>query len=295
MRILVTGASGRLGLYVLEELVRGPLEVVAWSNTATGTPVGVPLVPVELDDNAAVAARLDEADPDVVIHAAAISSAEVAHRDPARCEAVNVGATRHLSEWTARNHRRLVFTSTDLVFDGQKGWYREDDQAVPTLDYGRTKRAAEDSVLANPDGLVVRISLVYGPSHPGREGFFDRAIASMRAGLCRAFFADEYRTPIDYVTVSRILARLVESPATGLLHVGGPERLSRYELMRRSAAALGIDPSLVRANLRADVPSTEARPADLSLDTSRLRNLLPDLDCPGIERGLAGIQADDRS
>ena len=88
------------------------------------------------------------------------------------------------------------------------------------------------------------------------------------------------------MTAARILAQLVESPATGLVHVGGRERVSRYELMRRSAAVCGIDPSLVRPNLRDDVPSTEPRPADVSLETSRLQDLLPDLERPGIEDGL---------
>jgi dTDP-4-dehydrorhamnose reductase len=298
MRILVTGASGRLGSYVVEELKSRAYHVVAWSNTATGRRSGVPLVRVDLADGAAVAAEIDEANPDVVIHAAGVSSAEAAHRDPARCRAVIVDGTRLIADWTARNSRRLIFTSTDLVFDGQKGWYREEDPVTPILDYGRAKRAAESFVVANSGGLVTRISLLYGPTRPGREGFFDRAIACLRAGTVQTFFSDEYRTPIDYLAASRVLARFVESPYTGVVHVGGRERLSRYELMRRSAAALGIDPALVRPNLRADVPSTEARPADASLDTSRLRALIPDLDWPGIEEVLLQmirIQAVGRS
>ena len=164
--------------------------------------------------------------------------------------------------------------------------------------YGRTKHAAEGFVLASSGGLVARISLLYGPTRIEREGFFDRAMACLRAGTPQGFFADEFRTPIDYVTVSRVLARLVELPYSGVVHVGGRERLSRYDLMRRSAAVSGVDPSLVRPNLRADVPSTEARPADVSLDTSRLRALIPDLDWPGIEDGLRQmirIQAVGRS
>ena len=103
-------------------------------------------------------------------------------------------------------------------------------------------------------------------------------MACLRAGTPQTFFTDEFRTPIDYVTASRragAARRVTVRPE--LVHVGGRERLSRYDLMRRSAAVLGIDPSLVRPNLRADVPSTEARPADVSLDTSRLRALTPGL------------------
>jgi dTDP-4-dehydrorhamnose reductase len=286
MRILVTGASGRLGSYLMDELRPAPHEVIAWSHTTSGRQGGLELHPLDLADSAAVAAGIEAANPDVVIHAGSISSADAAHRDPARCEAVIVSGTRCIADWTARKNRRLIFTSTDLVFDGRKGWYREDDPATPILDYGRAKRLAEEAVLACARGLVARIALVYGLAPGSRAGFFDRAMAGLRAGSPQTFFADEYRTPIDYVTAAHILVRLADTPATGLVHVGGRERLSRYELMRRSAAACGIDPSLVRPNLRADIPSSEPRPADVSLDGSRLQTLLPGLERPGIEDGL---------
>jgi dTDP-4-dehydrorhamnose reductase len=286
MRILVTGASGRLGSYLVDELVSGPHQLIAWSHTTTGRRGGVALFPLDLADGDAIARALETQNPDAVIHAAGISSAEAAHRDPARCQAVNVLGTQRIADWTAGNNRRLIFTSTDLVFDGLKGPYSEDDPVSPVLEYGRAKRAAEEIVLANAGGLVARISLLYGPSHPGREGFFDRAMACLQAGTPQTFFADEYRTPIDYVTASRVLARLAGTSATGLVHLGGRERVSRYNLMRRCAAAWRIDPSLVRPNVRADVPSTEARPADVSLDTTSLRALISDIDWPGIEDGL---------
>ena len=88
-------------------------------------------------------------------------------------------------------------------------------------------------------------------------------------------------------TAARLLIRLAVGDATGIIHAGGPERLSRFELMRRAATALGAEAGLVRANRRADVPTLEPRPADLSLDTSRLRARFPDLVLPTVEQALA--------
>jgi len=290
MRIVVTGASGQLGSYLIGRLVEGPHEIVGWSGRATEERAGLPLLPVDLTDLHAAARALENADPDVVIHAAAVSSTDAAHRDPARSEAVNVRATQFLSEWTAQHDRRLVFTSTDLVFDGSKGWYREDDPANPILVYGHTKHVAERSVLAAPRGLVVRLSLLYGPSRSGRQAYFDCTTAALRAGISQTFLADEYRTPLDYDTASEILVRLAESDRSGLMHAGGPERLSRFELMCRAASALGIDPLLVKPNSRADIPFAEPRPPDLSLDSSRLHQLMPDIRCPRVEDALASIR-----
>jgi dTDP-4-dehydrorhamnose reductase len=287
MRIVVTGASGQLGSYLVDRLIEGSHEIDAWTGTTNQASGRIKLRPVELTDRVAVLRALADSDPDAVIHAAAISSAEAARRDRAGSETVNVGATQLLASWAKEHDRRLVYTSTDLVFDGQKSWYKEDDPAHPVLVYGQTKYAAEQFVVAAPRGLVARLSLLYGPSRSRRQGFFDRAVASLRAGSPQAFFADEYRTPLDYSTAANLLIRLTELESTGTIHLGGPERLSRFELMSRAATALDIDPVLVLPNRRADVASSEPRPADVSLDCSRLRRVLTDPACPQVEYALA--------
>ena len=124
-------------------------------------------------------------------------------------------ATRLLSEWASTHNRRLIFTSTDLVFDGDKGWYREDDLPRPTLVYGQTKHAAERFVLDGAKSMVARLSLLYGPSRSGRPGFFDRAVSALRAGTPQVFFIDEFRTALDYSTAATVLVRMAESETPG--------------------------------------------------------------------------------
>jgi dTDP-4-dehydrorhamnose reductase len=251
--------------------------------------IETPLRAFDLTDEPALAAALEAADPDVIIHAAALSSADAVYRDTERGWAVNVGTTAALAAWACRHGRRLILTSTDLVFDGSRSWYREEDPPHPILEYGRTKLAAEAHVLASPGGLVARISLLYGPAAGGSPGFFDRALDGLRAGIPQAFFRDELRTPLDYHTAAEILVRLAESEYAGVIHVGGAQRLSRFDLMCEAARALGIDPVLVQSNLRADVASLEPRPADVSLATERLGRLLPDVERPGIAQTLADL------
>jgi dTDP-4-dehydrorhamnose reductase len=286
MRIVLTGASGSLGAYLVKELVRRGHDVIAWSGSRVGERSGIPLVPVDLEDGDAIGQRLDRDDPDAVIHAAALSAAEVVRRDPERGHRLNVLATRAIADWCGRHGRRLVYTSTDLVFDGSRPWNREDDPAEPILAYGRTKRDAEFAVTAIPTGLVARLSLLFGPSLCGRDAFFDRAIAALARGEPQTFFDDEFRTPLNLTTAARTLVRLTELEVAGIVHVGGVERMSRHELMSRAAAALGLDGTLVRANRRDEFASAEPRPADASLDTSRLAGLLPDLKRPTVEEAL---------
>ncbi len=288
MRILLTGASGQLGAYLIDRALAAGHEPVAWSGTTAGRRGDVELIPVDLTDPGATAGALDAADPAAVIHAAAISSAEAVRLDPDRARAVNVEATGRIADWCARRRRRLVFTSTDLVFDGSRAWNREDDPARPILAYGRTKREAEPAVLAVPGGVVARVSLLYGPGRGGRPTFFDRALAAIRRGEPQSFFEDEYRTPLDLATAATILVRLAGSDLSGLYHVAGAERMSRFDLIRRAAGAAGLDVALVRANRRGDVPLPEPRPADASLDTSKLAGAFPDLARPTPEGASAG-------
>jgi dTDP-4-dehydrorhamnose reductase len=289
MRVVVTGASGQLGSYVLAGLRAGAHEIIAWSKATSLASSGPSLRAVELTHKEALLHAVEEADPDAVIHLAAVSSVDACQRDSDTAVAVNIEATRLLAGWAARADRRFVYTSTDLVFDGSRSWYSEDDVARPMSGYAQTKFAGEQFVLEVPNGIVVRLSLLFGPSLTGRVGFFDRALSALRSGTASAFFTDEYRTPLEYSTAAEIIGRLVASSATGILHAGGPERLSRYELMRRSAQALGFDPGLVQPNLRADVPTIEPRPADVSLDTARLTRLFTDLPRPTIEDALGSL------
>lgn len=289
MRIVVTGASGQLGCYLVEHLESLGHPVHAWCRRDLARPLGLSessLRSVDITVGCEVVNALDAADPDIVFHLAAISAADAVFTDPERGFATNVQGTRNIADWCERRGRKLVFTSTDLVFDGSASLYREEDAPNPILQYGRSKLEAERLVLEVERALVTRVCLLYGFSKASQPGFFDRAITAMKQGIPQAFFEDEYRTPLDYGSAVAILTRLAFSTSVGLMHVGGPRRMSRYDLMRRSAEILGIPSELVRSNRRRDVTLREPRPQDVSLDTSRLRSIFPELQGATIENAL---------
>jgi dTDP-4-dehydrorhamnose reductase len=276
--ILVTGASGRLGAYVLRELASAGLPAVGWSLSTSATLFDIPVQPVELADPDDTALAFRNTRPTVVIHAAAITAVSECARDPERAERVNVGGSRVLAELADR----LVLVSTDLVFDGERGGYTEDDPVSPLSVYGRTKVEAERGVLAFPRHSVLRVSLLFGPALRGRQSFFDEQVAALRAGRPVRLFHDEWRTPLWMVTAARALVAVARSQYTGLLHVGGPERMSRLELGQRLAAGLNLDPTAIVPASRTD-GATEPRPRDTSFDSSRWRGLFPDVPWPGFE------------
>jgi dTDP-4-dehydrorhamnose reductase len=286
MRLLVTGASGQLGAYLLRELRGTDWQVTAWSGSRAGTLFGVPLQPVDLADRAAVTTAFRDAKPHAVLHAAALSSVAACQGDPERAVQVNVAGTRHLVELATVNQARLLFVSTDLVFNGEKGNYTETDAPAPLSIYGKTKRAAEEAVLAVAGHLVVRVSLLFGPSLIGKDSYFDQQVRALRTGQPINLFEDEWRTPLAYPTAAQALRQLVASSVSGLLHVGGGERLSRLEMGHRLARVLQVDPSVIVAGSRLAASAAEPRPADTSLDSTRWCTLFPNVSVPSFDDAL---------
>ncbi len=287
MRVLLTGATGHLGAYLLHEASRQKIDVVAWSGATARSAWHIPAIPVNLADRAQVEQAFTAAAPDVVLHAAALAAIADCHAQPDRARQINVEGTRLLCEWCEQRSCRLLFVSTDLVFDGRRGHYRETDAPHPLSHYARTKREAEQVVQAWPRSLIVRLSWLLGPKLIGPPRFFDQLLQALRQGKPFSLFEDEWRTPLGLPQAARCLWRLaLDSDVTGLLHLGGSERMSRYEMGQRLARHLGVREELILPGRRDQTPAPEPRPADVSLDSSRFRQLYPDIAWPGYEETL---------
>lgn len=290
MRLLLTGASGQLGAWVLREAQRQGHDVVAWCGSHPAPILGITPQIVALTSPDAIQAAFHHTCADAVIHCAASSTIAACHRDPAMAERINVQATSQLVELAAKHKRPMLFVSTDLVFDGEQGWYGEGDAPRPLSVYGRTKRNAELPVLHYERGTVSRVSLLYGPALAGRTGFFDQQVQALREQRPIPLFTDEWRTPASLLMTARALLAVLNSGYRGLLHIGGPERLSRYEMGQRLAAVLKADPACLQAVERASAPAPEPRPCDVSLDSAKFRSLFPTLPWPDMDAALREMQ-----
>lgn len=287
MHLLLTGATGALGGYLLRELARIDAKVSAWSGSRPAELFGVAVRPVDLARPDAVAGAFRALRPDVVLHVGALASIGACWQNPQQAQAINVGGSTLLAELTAEAGARLLLVSTDLVFDGTRGWYTEQDPPAPLSVYGRSKADAERAVLGYPRTAVARVSLLFGPTLTSRGSFFDQLVSTLRAGQTVICFADEWRTPLALATAAQALVGLARSDFEGLLHLGGAERLSRLEMGLRLATYLGVDTNLVLAAGREDLVSPERRPRDTSLDSTHWRVQFGSGNWPSWEESLA--------
>ncbi len=288
MKLLVTGASGRLGRYLLREARKRDLEVAAWSGRQTDEIFGYSLTPVRLEHEEDVRRRFHALRPHAVLHIAAMANVSDCVRQAGRAEQINHRATSLLAELAA-GVCRFVYVSTDMVFGGDKAPYREPDLPAPLSIYGRTKVLAEQAVLKHNGTGVARLSLLFGPSLGDPPTFFDSILATIRNGQPFSLFTDEYRTPLSLPGAARALCDLVGSDCAGMWHVGGSERLSRYEFGLRLADYLGVSKDLIRPASRLENAAPEPRPADLSLDSSRFRAAFPQNRMQSLEEAFAEL------
>lgn len=258
--VWVTGAAGLIGSHVVRA---APASVLV-----------APLTRQQFDiaDFDAVKARFLHERPSMVIHCAALAKASDCETHPHLAWRVNSDATKLLAELSEAV--AFFFISTDLVFDGRKGNYTERDTPNPLTVYGKTKVAAERAVLANPRHTVLRAALNGGSSPTGDHSFTEQLIKTWRSGRAPTLFTDEFRSPTTASVTARVIWELVAANATGIFHAGGAERMSRYEAGCILAALFpGLRPRIARGSLR-DYKGPP-RPADASLDSSKLRALLP--------------------
>lgn len=263
---LVTGAGGQLGSVLFRELLHRGETVVGSLSTGGPGPSAGRTVRLDLTDFGALERLVGQAQPRIIVHTAAVTSVEKAWKVPAEAQRTNVDVTAELSRLAATLGCRMVFLSTDLVFDGKGAPYVEGDRVGPLSVYGRTKAEAEQAVLACPNGLVIRPALMYGLPAVDRPTTFRGQLDALREGRPLRLFEDEYRTPIWLEDAADACIEAGRSELTGVLHVAGPERLSRLQMGQAMARALGIKEDNITAIRQADLVTPEPRPADVSLD-----------------------------
>ena len=247
-KILVTGGAGYLGSALVRHAAAGGWEVRA--TRFEREPVDAPAEWVRLDVRDETAVRRAAAGVGCVVHTA------YRHTGP-DVWSTNVDGAEAVAR--ASGEARLIHLSSDLVFDGTRGRYREDDAPRPVNDYGRTKAEGERRVAAaRSDAVIVRTSLLYGGVEPGPQ-------EQLVGGGHTDFFVDEIRSPVHVGDLAEALLELAERDDAGPLHLGGADDVSRYDL----ALLLGADPGAIRA-----ARTTPERAPNVSLDSSRARSLL---------------------
>jgi len=252
MKILVTGANGLLGSYLVTELTNHGHDVIATGKglcriSISSGPGKMTYHSLDITNAVQVEEIIDLCRPEVIIHAAALTQPDYCETHKAACWEVNVTATRFIIEAARKTGAFLIYVSTDFVFDGKNGPYKETDQPAPVNYYGCSKMVAEKAVMES--GLswsVARTVLVYGNScSVSRTNIISWAAEKLKLGEKIRVVNDQFRTPTFTGDLAMGIRLITEKKATGIFHLSGKDILTPYDMAIETAELLGLDKNLI--------------------------------------------------
>ncbi|MCS7136156.1 MAG: dTDP-4-dehydrorhamnose reductase [Nitrososphaerota archaeon] len=272
MRLLVTGGSGLLGRQLCLEAVKTGHEVYA-AEHETSVDVGIP-VKLDLLNVSTIESAYEKTKPEVVIHTAALTDVDLCEKNPELAFRINYNATAQIALQAKRNSAFLIYVSTDYVFNGTKGTYKEVDEPKPINVYGLSKLKGEDSVKEFADEwCIVRLSTPYG-IHNKKKTFPEYVINKLMKGEKVRVAYDQFTSPTYVPNFCRMLLEVAERSIQDILHLAGNTRVSRLDVAIRVAKLLNLDEKMIEPVSLSELTLEAKRPKDSSLDVSRAMQIL---------------------
>jgi dTDP-4-dehydrorhamnose reductase len=287
MRILITGASGLLGLNLALEAAKDH-DVVGTVKDHLINTDAFTVLHTDLLAPGAVEEVLNESQPDWIIHCAALADVDACEIDPLQAQQLNSELPRKLATYVGRGGARLLHVSTDAVFDGRRGNYTERDTPNPLSVYARTKLAGERAVAdTNPDAIIARVNL-FGWSLSGTRSLAEFFFNNLVDGNRVFGFTDVYFCPLLVNDLAQIFLKMLGGGLRGLYHVLSRECVSKYEFGAAIAQRFGFDQGLITPTSIESGDLKAKRSPRLTLKVDKLTQALGQAP-PDLSTGLDGF------
>lgn len=264
--VLTTGSNGLLGQKITEKiLAEGRVKLIATSKGANRYPIkdGYDYAEMDILNPEQVKAVIEEYKPDAIIHTAAMTNVDTAEADKKLCNQLNVDAVKNLLSLCEKSNIQLIHLSTDFVFDGADGPYKEEDAVNPLSYYGESKVLAEE-LLENSaaNWVILRTILVYGITNDmSRSNIVLWAKGALEKGSPINVVNDQFRMPTLAEDLAEACLLAVEKNATGIYHVSGKDYMSIADLVRKVADYWVLDKTIIKEVSSVSLNQTAKRPA----------------------------------
>jgi len=269
-RILITGATGQLGRSIVEEL-QPHFNILS---TARKIPVETlttcPVVEMDISNKSIVQQVVSKHEPDVLIHLAAMTNVDGCEREKEKAWNINVKGTEHLLQAISGSETRIIFISTDYVFDGENGPYGVDAKPSPINYYGKSKLAAENAIRGGRNAWVIlRTNVLYGAG--GSPASFVRWVTeSLKIGNEIRVVDDQYGNPTWTGSLAESVKLLIVLNSEGLFHYGGADFISRHQFALKIAVTYNLDQSLIKKISTEELGQLAKRPLKSGLTTNKI-------------------------
>ena len=269
MTILITGAFGQLGFSLYNILNDNNYKVI---RTGLKIPKGYTGIPLDIRNPIHIKEVLRSTSPDLIINLAAMTNVDQCEKYPQLASEINIAGLQHICE---SFDGKIIHLSTDYVFDGIKGPYREDDLVNPLSIYGKTKLASERILLDyNVDNLVIRGNVLYDYSPFTQASFLNWILNSLKEDKEINVVEDQYNNPTWTKSIAKIINLSISSNLNGIYHWGDADYVNRFELAKKIAEESSLNSSLIKPILTKDLGQIAPRPLKSGLVNEKIIKIL---------------------
>ena len=278
MRVLITGAFGQLG-HALQSVLskKSNYELICTGRKIKKGQEGIPL---DIRNQVALKEIINTTAPDILINLAAMTNVDACELNPKLAGEINVAGLQHICD---SFKGKIIHLSTDYVFDGTSGPYKEDDPLNPLSIYGKTKLASEHILLEKDiKNLVIRGNVLYDYSPHTSASFLNWVVSSLKDNQEIKVVEDQFNNPTWTRSMSDIIELSIENDLEGIIHWGDSVHISRYEFAKLIAKKFSLNDSLIKPVLTSELNQPARRPLQSGLSTEKLVNML-DIIPPSID------------
>lgn len=271
-KILVTGGNGLVGANLINYINRlnRDYEIISAYFTLATTFDFAKNIKIDINDTFDLE-TIRNISPDIIVHCAALTEISYCEANPQKAQLVNIQGSKNIALISKQCNSKLVYISTDSVFDGTDGGYSEKDLPNPLHVYGKTKLEGEKECLTNnADSLVVRTNLFGKNIYPNKKSFVEAIIYNLQKKEPYYAFIDCYFNPLYVNTLCKYILKLVENDSKGIFHVVGSEVLSKYDFAMKICTTFGFEKNLIKKSSILSLPDFIKRPKNTSLSNKKL-------------------------
>ena len=264
MKILITGVNGQLGSELYSTLKHENYGVdLSLENPSNN------LFKIDLAYKENVLGLVEKVRPEWVVHCAALTNPDACETDMENAWKCNVIGTKNIVEACNKFNSKMIFISTDYVFDGTKGLYKEDDKVNPINFYGKTKVIGEWLTRTINGSIIIRTSMLLSNR---QRSILNWVVESLEKGDVTAA-TDMIGSPTLVSELAEAISKVIENNLSGIYHMAGDKRISRYEFMRKIAKIYDYEENKVKPTDINEIGFKSPRPKDTSLDITKVKNL----------------------
>ncbi len=293
-RVLITGGTGLLGV-ALQKTSPTNIEgfAVYSPERSLPEPLPFPIRAADVTNRIQMQSIFEWAKPDIVIHTAAIGSVDFAERNREETRKVNVGGTEVVAALCQKFKSRLIYTSSNAVFDGHTPFYSETAPVSPINYYGQLKVEAENIVReSSVPWAIVRPILMYGwPYQDERENPVAWWVRSLKDGKSIKIVDNVFSKPLPAWLCAEVIWEVIRQLRTGIYHAAGRDHLSLYQFALLTAEVFDLDANLITPVPDSYFPEIAPRPQDTSFDTTKMEHELG-VNPIGVKDGLARMKSE---